>query len=501
MICPSCNTGRIDRATGKCAQCQYEPPALDADDVPPGEEIEAQVRKLVGDDYHLEGLIGRGGMSLVYLAREVELNRLVALKVLPYLLSMGSNTPERFHREAKIAASLEHPNIVPVYRVGTTSSFMWYSMKYIKGLSLAQMVDQRGPLEVDMLLELLSQVGSALTYAHRRGIVHRDVKPENVLVDGHGWVWVCDFGVAKAFGSMPLTQTGGTLGTPSYMSPEQCYGEQLDGRADQYALAILVYRSLSGALPFQADSVGEMIRKQCMDLPPRLGDVRPDLPPVVTEALLRAMSKQREERFRTVTEFIEALGGKVPISAVRESLGAAVQALPDDYPTEIMRTPTRLRARRAAKLGVVAAALITAGIALLPQLGRMPPGNGDAVAAPEAGVAAQGAALAPAETTVAEPPTVDRPPPVSERRERPVPPAPARLYVSTVPVVGRLYVNGTEMGHSYAVGLEVPAGRLRIRIEQDGYHTLDTTVIAAPGDSVALIRLVFKPVGGAGGGT
>jgi serine/threonine-protein kinase len=172
--------------------------------------MEAGIRRELEHEFRIERVLGRGGMSVVYLARELDLNRLVAIKVLPLQLQMGPDAADRFKREAKIAASLDHPHIVPIHRVGTTATFMWYSMKWVKGRSLRDVIKETGPMNLDDVLRIIEPVAGALDHAHRRGIVHRDVKPENVLIDEVGWVTVCDFGIAKAFGSVPLTQTGGT---------------------------------------------------------------------------------------------------------------------------------------------------------------------------------------------------------------------------------------------------------------------------------------------------
>ncbi len=279
MICTRCRTGETTAGDDLlCDTCRVEVSERETLDLPAAEEVEQNVRKHLGQDFQMEGLLGRGGMSLVYLARERDLNRQIALKILPLQLVLGSAAVERFKREAKIAASLEHHHIVPIHRVGTTSSFLWYTMKYVKGRSLAEMLGEMGPMDLDVCIDIIGQTAGALNYAHRRGVIHRDIKPENVLVDGEGWVWVCDFGVAKAFGTLPLTDTGTTLGTPSYMSPEQCYGQALDPRSDQYSLAVLAYRCLAGETPFVTDSLGMMIRKHCLEPPPALADLRPDVP-------------------------------------------------------------------------------------------------------------------------------------------------------------------------------------------------------------------------------
>jgi serine/threonine-protein kinase len=260
VICARCRVGEIDYTSGICGLCGYSPMTGRVTDDPLPAALDQSVRTEMASQFRLERLLGRGGMSLVYLARELELNRLVAVKVLPIQLSMGQDAVERFKREAKIGASLDHPHIVPVHRIGTTPTFLWYSMRWVRGGSLRELLDKGGPMALPDCLRVLEPVAAALHHAHRRGIAHRDVKPANILIDDTGWVGICDFGIAKAFGAMPLTNTGATLGTPGYMAPEQCYGKVPDGRADQYSLAVLAYECLAGRVPFTGDSLGEIVR-------------------------------------------------------------------------------------------------------------------------------------------------------------------------------------------------------------------------------------------------
>ena len=312
MQCPRCTSGQISDIDHRCPECGFSLTGGSQRRVEVSPEIERSIRRAFRPEFRIEGLLGRGGMSLVYLAHEVELNRFVALKVLPLELALGTESAERFKREAKIAASLDHPHIVPIHQIGSRSTFLWFTMKFVRGHSLAELIADRGPLDLVECLRFVEQVASALHYAHDRGVVHRDVKPANVMIDENGWAVVCDFGVAKAFGSVQLTQTGGTMGTPSHMSPEQLYGQPLTGRSDQYSLAIMTYECLAGTPPFTGDSLGEVLRQHCLEAPPRLSDHRRDIPPHVSDALVRAMSKKPEERFDSVSDFVVALGGRRP---------------------------------------------------------------------------------------------------------------------------------------------------------------------------------------------
>lgn len=422
--------------------------------------VQEGVRKELGREYQIEGVLGRGGMSIVFLAREMELNRLVALKVLPLQLSMGPDAQERFKREARIAASLDHPHIVPVFRVGTTGSLLWYSMKFVKGRSLSDVLPATGPMPLADCLGIMEQAATGLEYAHRRGVVHRDVKPANILVDETGWASVCDFGVAKAFGSLPITLTGAALGTPGYMSPEQCYGRPLDAKSDQYSLAILTYECLAGMVPFTGDSLGEIVRRHCMDPPPRLTDLRPELPDKVADALERAMSKQPEERFDSVTEFVSAMGGTP--SRITPTAMPAVTSAAAMTGARTQEVPTLRRSSiRWGLLGAATAAL-TALLVLI-----VWPERGASIAEPEAA-------------------------PEMALPAAPVPEA-AWLSVNSDPW-GTLFLDDRGIGNTPQVRVRVAPGRHVLRIVQEGYIPHERVIEIAPGDSVSLTGIVLQKI-------
>ncbi|MDH3497060.1 MAG: protein kinase [Gemmatimonadota bacterium] len=433
-------------------------PATD-DELTVVDEADLAVREALGSDYKLEGFLGQGGMSVVFLAREVNLNRLVALKVLPRRHAEDSSAVERFRQEASIAASLDHPNIVAIHRFGTNARGLWYTMKYIRGRSLEELLRDTGPLDLHDCFSVVEQVAGALHYAHRRGVVHRDMKPANVMLDENGWAFVCDFGVAKALGSPRLTQTGGTLGTPLYMSPEQLYGQTLDGRSDQYSLAVVTFELLTGVHPFAADAVGEIIRRHCMEVAPSLAQYRPDLPVRVADGLARAMSKKPDDRFPDVVEFLTSLGGRrprrpLPTHRVETVTSGAVTA-----PLEQSRPKRRRRVVALAAAGLVAAAAI-AGV-VVPRLPQP--------AAPIVAVPLPAAALtAPAS--------------VEERELAPVLET-GRLFVSSEPW-GRLSIDGSPAGRTPAIDLPIAAGTHRIRIERDGYAPFEQEIRVEPGAQV-----------------
>jgi predicted Ser/Thr protein kinase len=218
----------------------------------PGEELDL-IRSVLGTDYEIIEELGRGGMAVVYRARERALERDVAIKVLPLARTFDTELVERFQREARVSASLEHPHIIPIYRVGQSGRINFFVMKYVHGLSLADMLEERGRLEPKEVERVLLEVGEALDHAHRHGVVHRDVKPDNIMKDQTGRYVVMDFGIAKSLGGEQLTQAGGSIGTPRYMSPEQGRGAKLDGRSDFYSLGVVAYHCLVGRAPFEGD--------------------------------------------------------------------------------------------------------------------------------------------------------------------------------------------------------------------------------------------------------
>ena len=269
-----------------------------------------RVAASVGDRYQVEREVGRGGMATVYLAQDRKHQRPVALKVLhPHLAAnLG---PERFLREIQIAASLQHPHIVPLYDSGQAEGFLFYVMPYIDGESLRHRMVRDTTLPVEDALRITRSIASALDYAHNRQVVHRDIKPENVLLH-HGEAMVTDFGIAKALTAAAadnLTQTGTSMGTPAYMSPEQSAGEtNLDGRSDQYSLACVLYEMLSGRTPFTGPNGQAIIARSFTEPVPPLVAPRERIPAFVDRAVMRALAKAPADRFVSAAAFSHALG-------------------------------------------------------------------------------------------------------------------------------------------------------------------------------------------------
>ena len=279
-----------------------------------GDPLRDALAAAVGDDYEIVRLIGRGGMGAVYLARDRALERLVAIKVLPPGAATDAGVLERFRREAKTVASLQHVGIVPLYAFGERRGLVWFVMGYVRGESLGSRIDRETILDVDTTRTLLAQVADALDHAHRQGIVHRDIKPDNILIDDtSGRAMLTDFGIARADtlqAGTSLTQVGSVMGTPHYMSPEQATAEpNIDGRSDLYSVGVVGYQMLSGTLPFDGRSFRELLMQHVSATPKPLSDVAPSVPADLTDAVMRCLEKDPSKRFSDGRSLRAAVGG------------------------------------------------------------------------------------------------------------------------------------------------------------------------------------------------
>jgi len=268
--------------------------------------------------YRIVSELGRGGMGVVYKAHEESLNRFVAIKVLGEHLMEDPTQIERFIREAQSAASLNHPNIVQIYSVSEDNDLHYFAMEYVSGRSLQQILRTRGPLESEQVARIALQTASGLQAAHEQGIIHRDIKPANLLIDDRGLVKIADFGLALMGGAASrLTATGMFMGTPGYLSPEQCLDQEVDKRTDIYSLGVTLFEALSGKTPFVADSPLALLR-QIVDVePPDLGELNPEVDPELRAIVARMMAKDRNLRVASCGELIGAF------EAYLEARGAA----------------------------------------------------------------------------------------------------------------------------------------------------------------------------------
>jgi len=281
------------------------------------------VKEALAAEYDVHEELGRGGMAIVFRARDKQLDRDVAVKVLPFSLAFDAEFVERFQREARTAARLEHPNIIPIYRVGRSGRVIYFVMKMLRGQSLSRILSARGALTPMEIRHLLVQTAGALGFAHRHGIVHRDIKPDNIMFDELGHSVLTDFGIAKAASGTRLTGTGMSIGTPHYMSPEQARAQPLDGRSDVYSLGVVAYQCLTGHVPFDGEDAFSIGYKHIMEAVPE--------PPLETAearrlftVIRRMLEKKPEERYQSAEDLVRDFeGGRPSVTLLEMDPGAA----------------------------------------------------------------------------------------------------------------------------------------------------------------------------------
>ena len=282
------------------------------------------VKEALASEYDISEELGRGGMAIVYRAKDKQLEREVAVKVLPFSLAFDAEFVERFQREARTAAQLEHPSIIPIYRVGKSGRVIFFVMKFLRGKSLSTVLRDRGRMNPPEIRRLLLEAGGALGHAAKHGIVHRDIKPDNIMFDEFGQCIVTDFGIAKAASGQKLTGTGMSIGTPHYMSPEQARAQPIDGRSDIYSLGIVAYQALVGQVPYDGDdsfSIGYKHIMEPIPEPPLNSDDERQL----FEVVRRMIAKDPNERFQSSDELVTALEGG-PISGGATGMARAATA-------------------------------------------------------------------------------------------------------------------------------------------------------------------------------
>jgi serine/threonine-protein kinase len=313
-----------------------------AESIATGEQrLLKNLRDATAGEYEVLSEIGRGGMAVVFLAHDIALNRRVAIKCMaPALMLMDREIQERFKREARTAAGLSHPHIIPVFAVKESRDLVYFVMKFVEGRSLESVIKEIGLLPIPVIQTILNQAGAALGYAHRHGVVHRDVKPGNMMLDQDGWLVMTDFGIAKVAQAEALTMTGGMVGTPAYMSPEQCQGGEVTGACDQYALGIVAFEMLTGRPPFVSTTIVNMVYDQCHTPPPPVRELRADCPPELAAAVMRMIAKDPAERFPSIEEAVAALGVAAEATdAVRTRMQTLVQSSGTAKLLDKFRTP------------------------------------------------------------------------------------------------------------------------------------------------------------------
>src|SRR5690349_6629213 len=266
------------------------------------------VGEVLADRYELEELVGTGGMSSVFRAHDRLLDRKVALKILHQQYSGDGEYVERFRREARAVASLSHPNIVTVIDRGDHEGRQFIVFEYIHGENLKRLIQRRGPAPVATALELTIQIAHGLSFAHQQGLVHRDVKPQNVLLNGDGQAKVTDFGIARSLDVQHgMTQTGTVLGTSDYIAPEQAQGQRVDEHTDIYSLGVVLYELLTSEVPYPGENFVAVAMRHINEPPPSIRDKRPDVSPRLEAAVQRAMAKDPADRFQTMADFCREL--------------------------------------------------------------------------------------------------------------------------------------------------------------------------------------------------
>jgi hypothetical protein len=502
-FCPSCGLD-FSTVTGATQEGSAEVDEFDA------------VRDALQVEWDLESELGRGGMAIVFKAHDKNLQRDVAIKVLPFSLAFDKQFVERFQREARTSAQLEHPHIIPIYRVAKSGRVIYFVMKYLRGGSLSEKLEQRGKLGIDEIRRMLAETAGALNYAHQHQIVHRDIKPDNIMFDELGHAVLTDFGIAKAATGTRLTGTGMSIGTPHYMSPEQARAQQLDGRSDVYSLGVVAYQCLTGQVPFDGEDAFSIGYKHIMEEVPT--------PPLATQAerelfevIRRMMAKSPDDRFQAAEELVALLqsGRSAEEIAPRPSLAEAPTAVIRPSEVELaMRTPVtpttpttpipetapppapEKKKRGGILVGLFLMVFLGAGGAggywyfMMDAQWPLPfmqqasqPDSGDvtldSLAAQDSLLIATGDSsefgdsTAVEDTTAAED-TVVTPPPLPET---------GVLAVRNAGPGAQLSINGAGV---QGLTHELPPGSVHVRVRRAGYVDFETSVQVARGDTVAV---------------
>ncbi len=518
MYCPHCGV-QNDETYKFCKTCGADLsatiPLSAAKDEPPEPSELDLVRAELDEEYEIIEELGRGGMAIVFRAKEKLLDREVAIKTLPFSLAFDKDFVERFQREARTSAKLEHPNIIPIYRVGKSGRVIYFVMKFLRGKPLSALLAARGALPPNEIRQVLGQMGRALAYAHRSGIVHRDIKPDNIMFDEHGQALVTDFGIAKAATGGKLTGTGMAIGTPHYMSPEQARAQPLDGRSDIYSLGVVAYQCLTGVVPFDGEDSFSIGYKHIMEeLPTPTLETQEQLD--LFEIVKKMMAKLPAERFQTADEMVEVLessGGFVAtgISTAQTrsmpSLGISKVSVSTAATTPLPRLSTGLPEVPAPKGRSTAAALLIWMLAVGAILG------GGGYLAYKKGLIFHGGAAADSTATArsdstrlasdSQIPAQDSTAATDSTTPTPVPPGTTGRLVlrGTLPGDARVTMDGRAVRGTQ---LDLPPGTHKLSVRASGYIPYEKQVLIAPGGTSTLAIELQKNNtllgGGSGGG-
>jgi len=464
--------------------------------------MERQLVELLGARYRLGKLLGRGGMGAVYRATDTMLDREVAIKVIPPELARMPEIVSRFEREARTAAKLDHPGIIPIYAVERGQDISLFIMKFVNGRDLEAVMATEAKLPIDFCQRVIWEAACALGHAHQRGVVHRDIKPANIMLDEADRVLVADFGIAKANEAMTqLTSTGTVLGTPQYMSPEQAMGEMVSGASDQYSLGMTAYHLIAGQPAFSMTSIHGLIYKHIHEVPPSLKELRAEVPDHMAQAVARALAKDPAERFPTMEDFATALWPERPVAAGAVSMFSTSTALPASTPTgkRPATVPLLIGAIAIVAVGIGASQLLGGGAdpgAATTELGTA------TVPTVETSTPAPAAPPTAAPTTPLSAPATTPRPDTSRRAAQAPPPATASppaseakgfITVGADPF-GMVYIDGVELQDTPVTNYPVTPGRHVIEIRRMGYRTtVDTIDVAAGGKPRLSKKLVELP--------
>ena len=429
-------------------------------------ELRARLAKTLDGRYKIRRVLGAGGMGVVFLADDRSLGRPVAIKVLPTELSTDKKVVARFRREAKTAASLDHPGIIPVLAVESEGGLHYFIMKYVAGRTLEAVLREGGPLSIPFVTQALREAAAALGHAHQNGVVHRDVKPANIMLEDDDRVILTDFGISKvsttssnATTAARLTDLGMVVGTPHYMAPEQAVGQPVDGRTDQYALAVVGFEMIAGRVPFDDVTPHAIIQHHINAAPPDLASLRPDAPPELIAVISRGLLKAPSNRFATMEEFGAALAGSGSRATGNLEFTVPVaNATARDAERVVARAPKRWRFASRAAVAVLLLSGLGAAAAWV-GVGRETP-------------------KPPVKASASAPAKAKRPAPASSSRPKETRRRTAPLSVESKPRA-TIFINDVRAGETPLLNRPLTVGReYRIRVERSGYRPRRETITA-----------------------